>query len=75
MTGVGWTVRVTTFDLDGHPVVFQNFIVYESERTRAIELVRRHMAVSDRQTIEVLGKVSRDTFQSQNIRRGQVRCQ
>jgi len=75
MTGVGWRVRVTTFGLDGKPVVFQNFIVYEPNTRRAIELVRRHMAVSDRQTIEVLGKVSLNTFRDRNMRRGQVRCQ
>jgi hypothetical protein len=36
----GWNVRVTTFDVDGKPATVRNFLAYEPDKARAVELVR-----------------------------------
>jgi len=39
----GWNVRVTTFDADGKPAAVRNFLAYEADKGRAVELVRKRL--------------------------------
>jgi hypothetical protein len=37
----GWNVRVTSFDAEGKPGNVRNFLAYEPDKARAVELVRK----------------------------------
>jgi hypothetical protein len=41
----GWNVRVTTFDSEGKPRLVRNFVAYESDKDRAVELVPKRVPV------------------------------
>jgi hypothetical protein len=44
----GWNVRVTTFDSEGNPRIVRNFLAYEADEERAVELVRKRVPVNVR---------------------------
>jgi hypothetical protein len=43
----GWNVRVTTFDSEGKPRIVRNFLAYEADEERAVELVRKRVPVNE----------------------------
>jgi hypothetical protein len=49
----GWNIRVTTFDSEGKPR-----IVYESDKERAIELVRKRVPVNEGELAEAVAEVA-----------------
>jgi hypothetical protein len=49
----GWKVRVTTFDSAGKPAVARHFLSYESDKDRAVELVRKRVPVNEGERAEV----------------------
>src|SRR6266511_1079381 len=42
----GWNVRVTTFDSEGKPGHVRYFLAYESDKERAVEMVRKRVPVN-----------------------------
>ena len=69
----GWNIRVTTFDSEGNPRIVRNFLAYESDEKRAIELVRRRVPVNEDELAEAVAEVSGNEFIGQGMRPGDVR--
>ena len=69
----GWRVRVTTMDRSGRPALYQDFLVFESEESRAVELVRFSCAATEHQVIEALTSIGPDEINSFRMRRGEIR--
>jgi hypothetical protein len=53
----GWNIRVTTFDSEGKPRIVRNFLAYESDGKRAIELVRKRVPVNEGELAEAVAEV------------------
>ena len=56
----GWNVRVTTFDADGKPAAVRNFLAYEADKGRAVELVRKRLPVRVGEQAEAVTVVAAD---------------
>jgi hypothetical protein len=69
----GWNIRVTTFDSEGSPRIVRNFLAYESDRERAIELVRKRVPVTEGELAEAIANVSGSGFLGTGMRPGDVR--
>ena len=69
----GWNVRVTTFDSEGNPRIVRNFLAYESDEKRAIELVRKRVPVNEGELAEAIAKVEENQFVGPGMRPGDVR--
>jgi hypothetical protein len=69
----GWNIRVTSFDSDGKPRIVRNFLAYESDRERAIELVRKRVPVSEGELAEAVAEVTGNEFVGPGMRPGDVR--
>jgi hypothetical protein len=69
----GWNIRVTGFDSDGKPRIVRNFLAYESDRERAIELVRKRVPVSEGELAEAVAEVTGNEFVGPGMRPGDVR--
>ena len=69
----GWNVRVTTFDSEGKPRIVRNFLAYESDEKRAIELVRKRVPVNESELAEAIAKVEENQFVGPGMRPGDVR--
>jgi hypothetical protein len=54
----GWNIRVTTFDSEGKPRIVRNFLAYESDKERAIELVRKRVPVNEGELAEAVAEVA-----------------
>jgi Domain of unknown function (DUF3597) len=52
----GWNVRVTTFDSKGKPGIVRNFLAYEADKQRAIELVRKRVPVNKGEEAEAVAE-------------------
>jgi hypothetical protein len=61
----GWNIRVTTFDSEGNPRIVRNFLAYESDEKRAIELVRKRVPVNEGELAEAIAKVEENQFVGQ----------
>jgi hypothetical protein len=66
----GWNVRVTTFDSKGKPGIVRNFLVYEADKERAIELVRKRVPVHEGQLAEAVAEVGADELIGERMRPG-----
>ena len=69
----GWNIRVTTFDSEGKPLIVRNFLAYESDEKRAIELVRKRVPVNEGELAEAIAKVEENQFVGPGMRPGDVR--
>ena len=69
----GWNVRVTTFDSKGKPGIVRNFLAYEADKERAIELVRKRVPVNEGELAEAVAEVSGNEFVGPGMRPGDVR--
>jgi hypothetical protein len=69
----GWNIRVTTFDSEGNPRIVRNFLAYESDKKRAIELVRKRVPVNEGELAEAIAKVEENQFVGPGMRPGDVR--
>ena len=68
----GWNIRVTTFDSEGNPRIVRNFLAYESDKKRAIELVRKRVPVNEGELAEAIAKVEENQFVGPAMRPGDV---
>jgi hypothetical protein len=71
--GAGWNVRVTTFDFEGKPGTVRNFLAYEPDKERAVELVRKRVPVREGEQAEAVAEVAGNEFIGQNMRPGDVK--
>lgn len=69
----GWNIRVTSFDSEGSPRIVRNFLAYESDKERAIELVRKRVPVNEGELAEAVAEVSGNEFVGPGMRPGDVR--
>jgi hypothetical protein len=69
----GWNIRVTAFDSEGKPRIVRNFLAYESDEKRAIELVRKRVPVNESELAEAIAKVEENQFVGPGMRPGDVR--
>ena len=69
----GWNIRVTTFNSEGNPRIVRNFLAYESDKKRAIELVRKRVPVNEGELAEAIAKVEENQFVGPGMRPGDVR--
>jgi hypothetical protein len=68
-----WNVRVTTFDANGEPAAVRNFLAYEADKGRAVELVRKRLPVREGEQAESVTEVAADELLAQRMRPGDVR--
>jgi hypothetical protein len=54
----GWNIRVTSFDPEGKPRIVRNFLAYESDKEKAIELVRKRVPVNEGELAEAVVEVA-----------------
>ena len=69
----GWIVRVTTFDSEGKPGIVRYFLVYEPDKERAVELVRKRVPVDQGEQAEAVTEAAGNELIGQNMRPGDVR--
>ncbi len=69
----GWNVRVTTFDSEGNPRIVRNFLAYEADEERAVELVRKRVPVNEGELAEPVAEVTESQFVGPGMRPGDVR--
>ena len=69
----GWNVRVTAFDAEGKPGIVRYFLAYESDKERAVELVRKRVPVYAGEPAEAVAEVAGNEFVGQNMRPGDVK--
>jgi hypothetical protein len=69
----GWNIRVTTFDSEGKPRTVRNFLAYEPDKERAIELVRKRVPVNEGELAEAVAEVTGNQFVGPGMRPGDVR--
>ena len=62
-----------TFDSEGNPRIVRNFLAYESDEKRAIELVRKSVPVNEGELAEAIAKVEENQFVGPGMRPGDVR--
>jgi hypothetical protein len=71
----GWNVRVTSFDSEGRPGNVRNFLAYEPDKARAVELVRKRIPVREGEQAEAVAEAAADELLDQRMRPGDVRRQ
>ena len=69
----GWNIRVTTFDSEGKPRIVRNFLAYESDKERAIQLVCKRVPVTEGELAEAVAEVTGTEFVGPGMRPGDVR--
>jgi len=69
----GWNIRVTTFDSEGNPRIVRNFLTYESDKERAIQLVCKRVPVTEGELAEAVAEVSGNEFVGTGMEPGDVR--
>ena len=69
----GWNIRVTTFDSEGKPRIVRNFLAYESDKERAIQLVCKRVPVNKGELAEAVAEVSGNEFVGTGMGLGDVR--
>jgi hypothetical protein len=71
----GWNVRVTSFESEGRPGNVRNFLAYEPDKARAVELVRKRIPVREGEQAEAVAEAAADELLDQKMRPGDVRRQ
>jgi hypothetical protein len=71
----GWNVRVTSFDAEGKPGNVRNFLAYEPDKARAVELVRKRVPVREGEQAEAVAEAAANELLDQRMRPGDVRQQ
>ena len=66
----GWNIRVTTFDSEGKPRMVRNFLAYEPDREKAIELVRSRAPINGGELAEAVAEVTENEFVGPGMRPG-----
>ena len=61
------------FRFRGKPRIVRNFLAYESDEKRAIELVRKRVPVNEGELAEAIAKVEENQFVGPGMRPGDVR--
>jgi hypothetical protein len=69
----GWNVQVTTFDSAGKPGMVRHFLACESDREKAVELVRNKAIVHKGERAEAVAEVPERVFIGQGMKPGGVR--
>lgn len=69
----GWKVRVTTFDVEGKPGSVRNFLVYEPDKDRAVELVRKRVPMREGERAEAVAEAAGDELIGEGMRPGDVK--
>jgi hypothetical protein len=69
----GWNIRVTTFDSEGNARSVRNYLAYESDEAKAIELVRKRIPVNEGELAEIVAEVAGGAFLAAGMRPGDVR--
>ena len=69
----GWNIRVTTFDSEGKPRIVRNFLAYESDKEKAIQLVCKRVPVAEGELAEAVAEVSGNEFVGTGMEPGDVR--
>ena len=69
----GWNIRVTTFDSEGNPRIVRNFLAYESDKERAIQLACKRVPVTEGELAEAVAEVSGKEFVGTGMGPGDVR--
>ena len=69
----GWNIRVTAFDSEGKPRIVRNFLAYESDKEKAIQLVCKRVPVTEGGLAEAVAEVSGNEFVGPGMRPGDVR--
>jgi hypothetical protein len=69
----GWNIRVTTFDSEGKPRIVRNFLAYESDKERAIQLACKRVPVTEGELAEAVAEVSGKEFVGTGMGPGDVR--
>ena len=65
-------MRVTTFDSEGKPRSVRNFVAYEADKERAVELVRKRVPVYERELAEAVTEVAADELTGRRMKPGDV---
>jgi hypothetical protein len=71
----GWNVRVTSFDAEGKPGNVRNFLAYEPDKARAVELVRKRVAVREEEQAEAVAEAAANELLARRMRPGDIRQQ
>ena len=66
-------IRITTFKSEGKPRMVRNFLAYEPDKERAIELVRRRAPINEGEQAEAVAEVTGNEFVGPGMRPGDVR--
>jgi hypothetical protein len=61
------------FDADGKPAAVRNFLAYEADKGRAVELVRKRLPARVGEQAEAVTEVAADELLVQRMRPGDVR--
>jgi hypothetical protein len=61
----GWNIRVTTFDSEEKPRIVRNFLTYESDKERAIQLVCKRVPATEGELAEAVAEVSGTNLSAQ----------
>ena len=69
----GWNIRVTTLDSEGNARIVRNYLAYEPDEAKAIELVRKRVPVNKGELAETVAEVAGGAFQGAGMRPGDVR--
>ena len=72
-TKIGWLVRVTTLNSDGHPAIYQNFLVFEPNKKLAAQMARIESVGSESQVVEILAPIDPGDIEACGLRSGQAR--
>ena len=65
-------MRVTTFDSEGKPRIVRNFVAYEADKERAVELVSKRVPVYARELAEAVAEVAADELIGRRMKPGDV---
>ena len=69
----GWKVQVTTFDSAGKPGMVRYFLACESDKEKAVELVRNKAIVHKWERAEAIAEVQESVFIGQGMKPSGVR--
>ena len=68
-------MRVTSFDAEGKPGNVRNFLAYEPDKARAVELVRKRIPVREGEQAEAVAEAAANESLDRRITPGDVRQQ
>lgn len=68
-------MRVTSFDAEAKPGNVRNFLAYEPDKARAVELVRKRVPVREGEQVEAVTEAAADELLDRRMKPGDVRQQ